>query len=291
MHIVKVKREKMLVSCPKCKVSYTIEPELIPEDGKKLRCAKCGEVWLCKPNDLFDLPPKLSKPSDSDNMEEDSVSDLHAPIENAQEAVETLEEQMPEPKVDVEEENSDMKEIFARLSQQTEEIFAKEQTRPKHKKFWVKVKFALGLQHKSHQLYLAGTLFMLFLLLMFSVRFDLVRYFPSMEKVYSTMGIVSRITGEGLEFQNVVRNEYEEDYVRKLEIKGFLANTLSNSLNIPLIHVELMDKDTNVVYTSDEAAPLKRLGSGGRMAFRIVITKPALSTKYIYLTLVDTKSK
>lgn len=284
----------MLVSCPKCKVSYAIEPELIPEDGKKLRCAKCGEVWLCKPEDLFELPPKQEKPSDSDNLEEDSISDSLPVIENAQEAVEevqvdAVEEQMPEPKVDVAEEKGDMKEIFARLSQQTEKIFATEQSRPKHKKFWVKVKFSLGLQHKSRQLYLAGILFMLFLLLMFYVRFDLVRYFPAVEKFYSSVGIVSRITGEGLEFQNVVRNEYEEDYVRKLEIKGFLANTMSNSLNIPMIHVELMDKDANIIYVSDETAPLKRLGSGGRMAFRIVITKPALNTKYIYLTLVDQK--
>lgn len=286
MHIVKLKRKKMLVSCPKCKVSYAIEPELIPEDGKKLRCAKCGEVWSCKPEDLFELPPKEEKLPDSKGFEEDSSPDLQTPIENAQEAPE---DSMPEPKVDVEEEKGDMKEIFARLSQQTEDIFAKEQIRPKHKKFWVKVKFALGLQHKSRRLYLAGTLFMLFLLLMFYVRFDLVRYFPAMEKIYSAAGIVSRITGEGLEFQNVVRNEYEEDYVRKLEIKGFLANTMSNSLNIPLIHVELMDKDTNAIYVSDEVAPLKRLGSGGRMAFRIVITKPALNTKYIYLTLVDNK--
>lgn len=288
----------MLVSCPKCKVSYAIEPELISENGKKLRCAKCGEVWLCKPDDLFNQPQEDISNPDSDDSAVDSLSNLQAPIENAQEAVEEetsetkvdeAEEQMPEPKVDAEEEKSDMKEIFARLSQQTEDIFAKEQTRPKHKKILVKAKFALGLQHKSRQLYLIGTLFMLFLLLMFYVRFDLVRYFPATEKLYSTFGIVSRITGEGLEFQNVVRNEYEEDYVRKLEIKGFLANTMSNSLNIPMIHVELMDKDTNIIYSSDETAPLKRLGSGARMAFRIVITKPALNTKYIYLTLVDKK--
>lgn len=280
----------MLVSCPKCKVSYAIEPELIPEDGKKLRCAKCGEVWLCETKDLFELPIQESKLPDSDNLVEDLTPDLQASIENAQEA-EATEESMPEPKVDVAEEKSEMKEIFARLSQQTEEIFAQEKIRPKHKKFWVKVKFALGLQHKHHQLYLAGTLFMMFLLLMFYVRFDLVRYFPSMEKAYASLGIVSRITGEGLEFQNVVRNEYEEDYVRKLEIKGFLSNTLSQSLNIPLIHVELMDKDTNIIYAHNEVAPLQRLGSGGRMAFRIVITKPALNTKYIYLTLIDNKAK
>lgn len=293
----------MLVSCPKCKVSYAIEADRIPENGRKLRCAKCGEIWVCYKADLFEaeeeqkspLEEKVEETAASENAETQAVetknpAETDSPVETdgAVEPAETNTDPEPaaEPEVPA---PDDMKEIFARLSQQTENIFAEEKALPIHERFWTRAKFALGLHKTANKVYFAGTFLLLFLLLMFYVRFDVVRLMPCMEKVYSAVGIVSRIPGEGLEFQNVIRNEYEEDYVRKLEIKGFLANTKSQTINVPAIRVELLDKETDMLYEQEQDAPLKRLGAGSRMAFRIVITKPHLMTKYIYLTLVDKK--
>lgn len=280
----------MLVSCPKCKVSYAIEVDKIPENGRKLRCAKCGEIWVCHKEDLFDVEKEQKFPIE-ENAEKTTVSEdtssLTAETEVSNETAETSAEvDTGEPEKQA---PNEMKEIFARLSQQTESIFAEEKALPIHERFWTRVKFALGLHKTANKVYFAGTFLLLFLLLMFYVRFDVVRLVPGMEKVYSAVGIVSRIPGEGLEFQNVIRNEYEEDYVRKLEIKGFLANTKSQTINIPAIRVELLDKETDMLYEQEQDAPLKRLGAGSRMAFHIVITKPHLMTKYIYLTLVDKK--
>ena len=47
----------MLLYCPKCKTGYAVEPELIPENGKKMRCAKCGEIWFCTRDDLVEPQP------------------------------------------------------------------------------------------------------------------------------------------------------------------------------------------------------------------------------------------
>lgn len=279
----------MLISCPKCKVSYAIEPEWIPGSGKKLRCAKCGEVWLCRPEDLSE--PSFDKPLSEENDDSDVVAES-APVAEAADTSEAEKtEAVQEEEAAAKPEDTDMKEIFSRLSQQTESIFEQEKNIPVQRKLWMRMKMALGLQHKSNQAYLAGTILLLLLLSLFYFRFDIVRLMPSAEKAYSAVGIVSRIPGEGLEFQNVIRNEYEEDYVRKLEIKGFLANVETHTINVPVIHAELLDKDTNVLDVIEEVAPLKRLGAGSRMAFRIVIVKPALDTKYIYLTLVDKKAE
>ncbi len=277
----------MLVSCPKCKVSYAIEADKIPENGRKLRCAKCGEIWVCHKEDLFEAGMEQKSPLE-ENAEKTAVSEdaSSQPVETEESSVTVDTGVTAEPEKQAPDE---MKEIFARLSQQTESIFAEEKALPIHERFWTKVKFALGLHKTANKVYFAGAFLLLFLLLMFYVRFDVVRLVPEMEKVYSAVGIVSRIPGEGLEFQNVIRNEYEEDYVRKLEIKGFLANTKSQTINIPVIRVELLDKETDMLYEQEQEAPLKRLGAGSRMAFRIVITKPHLMTKYIYLTLVDKK--
>ena len=48
----------MLLYCPKCKTGYAVEPELIPENGKKMRCAKCGEIWFCTRDDLVEPQPE-----------------------------------------------------------------------------------------------------------------------------------------------------------------------------------------------------------------------------------------
>lgn len=277
----------MLVSCPKCKVSYAIEADKIPENGRKLRCAKCGEIWVCYKTDLIDAAVEQKSPQEEttvfENTETPSV-ETETAAETAKPDETTEQPAEPEPPAP-----DDMKEIFARLSQQTENIFAEEKALPIHERFWTRVKFALGLHKTANKVYFAGTFLLLFLLFMFYVRFEVVRLLPGMERIYSAVGIVSRIPGEGLEFQNVIRNEYEEDYVRKLEIKGFLANTKSQTIEVPSIRVELLDKETERLYEQEQDAPLKRLGAGSRMAFRIVITKPHLMTKYIYLTLVDKK--
>jgi len=36
----------MLIECPRCKARYQVADELIGAAGKKVRCGRCGTVWL-----------------------------------------------------------------------------------------------------------------------------------------------------------------------------------------------------------------------------------------------------
>ena len=36
----------MIVSCPECNKRYQVESGLIPDQGRQVRCASCGHVWL-----------------------------------------------------------------------------------------------------------------------------------------------------------------------------------------------------------------------------------------------------
>ena len=66
----------MLLYCPKCKTGYAVEPELIPENGKKMRCAKCGEIWFCTRDDLVEPQPEppVNKAEGTDVPAETAVS-------------------------------------------------------------------------------------------------------------------------------------------------------------------------------------------------------------------------
>ena len=44
----------MLIQCPNCEICYQIEKDILPEGGRKFRCAKCGQVWQARPEDAFE---------------------------------------------------------------------------------------------------------------------------------------------------------------------------------------------------------------------------------------------
>ena len=271
----------MLLYCPKCNTGYAIEPDLIPEKGKKMRCAKCGEIWHCTREDLVEEHFEETLPAEGKEVIAAAVASVEAETETpvaGEDASPAVAEENPVPA------EAAITDIFARLSTQTEELFKQEQTQAKPKRLWVKAKHLTGLDHPGTLKYYLLLLATIIGLVLFAARFDLVRRFPSVEKFYNAVGIEARIVGEGLEFQNIVRNEYEEDYVRKLEIKGFIVNTNPFKVEMPLIHVEVMDKDTNILQSINDKAPIASLEPDGRMAFRIVINQPSALTKFILLT-------
>lgn len=265
----------MLLYCPKCHACYEIEASLIPEKGMKMRCAKCGEVWRCAKDDLITPEPQPTlapEEEKKDDMPEEAAAETNSETA-AEETVET-----PSP------ETAAMTDIFARLSSQTEELFKQEQTQAPARRMWGKSKHLLGLDHPGTLKYYLLFLFFAAALILFALRFEIVRAFPAAEKIYGAVGIEARIVGEGLEFQNIIRNEYTEDYVRKMEVKGYIVNTNSYAVDMPLIHVEVMDKDTNLLQSVNDKAPIASLEPDGRMAFRIVINQPSALAKYILLT-------
>ena len=38
----------MIIACPNCNKKFKIDPTLIPEDGRDLKCGSCNHVWLYK---------------------------------------------------------------------------------------------------------------------------------------------------------------------------------------------------------------------------------------------------
>ncbi|MBN9584787.1 MAG: hypothetical protein BGN84_05705 [Afipia sp. 62-7] len=42
----------MHIICPYCTTSYAVDPANFPEGGRKVRCARCHEVWLAQPQEL-----------------------------------------------------------------------------------------------------------------------------------------------------------------------------------------------------------------------------------------------
>ena len=87
-----------------------------------------------------------------------------------------------------------------------------------------------------------------------------------------------------MEFQNVSRHEYEEDYVKKMEIKGFIINRTDKKQQIPDIKVEVLDKDGITLQKVNTKTPIAEIWPRERAAFSFIVTQPSPLSKYVYLT-------
>ncbi len=281
----------MLIYCPKCKTGYEIEADVVPEQGRRLRCAVCKKVFKCMPEDLIDgsklrtaeFTEEEKKHLDGNgHLQENIVSETEDKHENVEEETSSTSKTLD----DLASENQYVKDIFQRLSAETESLFEADKKEPQHK-YIFSLKKMLGVANpKNLQYYLYGFLFLLVLVLYYA-RYEIVRSFPSLASVYESIGIEAVVAGEGLEFQNVTRREFEEDYVPKIEIKGFIANKMDINIDIPRIKVELLDKDGKLIQaeTFDSVIPL--VTPKAQIPFSHVISRPSPLSKYIYLTFIS----
>lgn len=316
----------MRIYCPECNSGYEIDAALIPQKGRKLRCSACKNTFLCYPDDLQPevIRTRNWNAEDEQKAQEENKKPAVAQEKTAEEkpaaeaiAAKILEEvqepvepettapaaemetpapEKPETTAPVESDpvpvaSNEMQDIFKRLSEQTQTLHQAEQSLSPRDKIKMFVKSLFSYQHRVARRYFYGTVLLLLSLLMFYYRFEIVRKVPSLNNVYKAVGIKAYVTGEGLEFQNVSRNEYEDDYIRKLEVKGFIANLTDADIDVPVIHVEMLDKNTNLLQTVEEKAPVEKIHSGARIAFSVTVNKPSPLTKYIFLTFVDKVSE
>lgn len=294
----------MQIYCPKCKTGYEIDATVVPEQGRRLRCAVCGKIFKCMPEDLID-GSKLrtaefteeekarldeaghlqDEDSEPENSEEISVTE-----EESEGQEETFGKSLDELEAEaLQEETEDVKNIFKRLSEETEALFKAENEEKPSKKVWNGIIKNLGLKNPQNYKYYYFTFLLLLLLGAYYARYEIVRTFPSVEQIYTVLGIKSRVTGEGLEFQNITRREYEEDSVRYLEIKGFIVNKTNRTLDVPTIYAELLDKDAKLIQNKKVTSVIPIITAGGRISFSFIVDRPSKLTKYIYLTFTDEK--
>ena len=63
----------MIITCPNCNKKFKIDPTLIPEDGRDLKCGSCDHVWLYKVKDVSSMPLTLNENVDNNEIEPDQI--------------------------------------------------------------------------------------------------------------------------------------------------------------------------------------------------------------------------
>lgn len=187
-----------------------------------------------------------------------------------------------------EEENIiDIESIYERLSEHTSHLIEREKTLPVYEKIWLKIKEILGFHFKIKWKYIVIAVCVFVSLSLFNNRYEVVRKVPFMNGVYKAFGIKAKIAGEGLEFQNITWDYVIDEGVKKMEVKGFINNVTSETIELPIVHVEILDKDTSLLQSFNRELKDGKISSTGRIPLQVVVENPAPTAKYIYLTFID----
>ncbi|MGA2995624.1 zinc-ribbon domain-containing protein [Bradyrhizobium sp.] len=59
----------MQIICPHCSTSYGIDPAKLGEAGRSVRCSRCKEVWLARPEDAVEFAPTPAMAGAGDEAE------------------------------------------------------------------------------------------------------------------------------------------------------------------------------------------------------------------------------
>ncbi len=292
----------MLINCPNCNASYEVNPDIIPQNGRKLRCSGCGEVFWCNPHDeenparkieeiqqnqpVLDNQTEISQentPSET-NLEENVEPEIKEEASNIKES-----EKIDDINDDGIDDDVNMQDIFQRLSLQSDEISLREKNMNPLQRGWHKFMIAIGWHKKTNRILIYSIFGAFALLFLLYFRVEITRKVPFMNIFYSAVGLDAIIPGEGLEFRNVTRREYELDDIPQLEIRGFIDNPTNREIEADLLHVEVLDKDGGVVQQQDDALPVPYFTPKARVPFSVVVVKPSALGKYIVVTFAKQK--
>ncbi len=274
----------MQVCCPKCYTCYELDDSVVNDKQRKLRCSKCKEVFVA--GDLLAQKPLIA--DDNHKEKDDVVSESLSEDFDTQIKTE-LEEDVQDVDDDIQDNDDpvDLEKIFARLSEHTESLIEREKKLPIYEKVWFQIKNVLGFHFKIRWFYVFIGCAVFVLLSSYNNRYQIVRNFPVLNSVYKIFGIKAKIPGEGLEFGNISWDFISEGEETKLEIKGFVNNTTIKEIAIPMIHIEILDKNTVLLQSQNRKMKEEIIGANSKVPLNLTIKNPAPTAKYVYLTFID----
>lgn len=75
------------VSCPNCQATYQLDPSKLADGGRKLKCARCGTVWVARAEEPATPAPQPAPAAESPSGSIIPPQQPAAPVEKAEDAL------------------------------------------------------------------------------------------------------------------------------------------------------------------------------------------------------------
>ena len=70
----------MIITCPNCKKKFNIDPTLISEDGRDLKCGSCNHVWFYKIEDVSSKPLTLNENNNNEIEPDNAETEINGQV-------------------------------------------------------------------------------------------------------------------------------------------------------------------------------------------------------------------
>jgi predicted Zn finger-like uncharacterized protein len=227
----------MLIVCKTCASSYHIPREILGENGCRLRCASCGDLWAVSPAAIL-------------------MGD--APIVEG--------ERLPPEALYAPRQALHLR--FASLSNQPGGPPLGKEARPR--KSWS----AFGIRQSGAGARLALAILLILGCVMAGVatRGSIVKAAPNTARIFAMIGLPVNL--RGLALDNVRTNSFDLGDRRVLVVEGAIVNLFDSATETPDLRIALRGVDKRELYVWMAPAPKARLGPNEQIAFRTRLAAP-----------------
>ncbi|QUS42250.1 thioredoxin [Tardiphaga alba] len=262
----------MHIVCPNCTTSYAVNPAGFGDAGRTVRCARCKEVWLAKPEAL--APPKpamaASQPEPDEDLSAWGVS----------------EEEAREPDVPVVESPSISADLPAepKFQSRTEDadwtVAAREDAGPSPKSRLSRTGRLRNLTprmrprglNRSHILPIATAAMAAFVMALSIWRVDIVRLMPQTAAFYQVFGLDVNI--RGLAFKDVKITTETVDGKPVMLIEGYVVSETRVPTAMPRLRFVVRDEKGTEIYAWSAVLEQPGLNPGDKTWFKSRLASP-----------------
>ncbi|MGM4924543.1 MJ0042-type zinc finger domain-containing protein [Tardiphaga sp. 804_B3_N1_9] len=267
----------MHIVCPNCTTSYAVNPATFGDAGRTVRCARCKEVWLARPEDLSRaearipaMAAKASEPDPNEDMsawgvtEDDDASAPNVPVVES-----------PSISADWPTDANDRTETadWATLAQH-DAVAAMRATPPS--RFAALRRFVPSLPRlfvmPKHSLPIATATMASLLLALVIWRVDLVKLMPQTATFYQAVGLDVNV--RGLAFKDVKVTTETVDDKSVLLIEGLIVSETRIPTALPRLRFVVRDEKGTEIYGWNAVLEQPGLNPGDKTWFRSRLASP-----------------
>ncbi|MDP2214702.1 DUF3426 domain-containing protein [Phenylobacterium sp.] len=247
----------MILTCPDCSASYFVDDAKIPEQGRVVKCASCGNRWTARREVLVEPPPTAAAPAPA------SADSPPPPVDQAAAENPSLPDEPPSGRS-----GEALPRAFRAKADDSRRLREAAATGV----VWAGMSAALAL--------------MIMVAVVFRV--DVVRLWPSTAGAFASVGLPVNSVGlaiEGVEFEPALHDGYAA-----LSVSGMIRNIEDRTITAPPLQIRLLDKNGVAVATKIARPADPVIPPGETRHFAIALIDPPGAAADLEITFAELRA-
>lgn len=257
----------MLIACPNCATSYSIDPASLGGAGRTVRCARCRTTWFAS---MPEMAEAANDVTDDGQSSAGVIRPDHKPADaSAEETAEPARheetEQGPVTVTDAPPIVPDAPPAAAEAPAETDEIenFAARRKRLQARR---------NKERRSSRWTALILVLFAFNVALVGARSEVVRFFPQTASLFSAVGLPVNL--RHLKFENMRISKETQEGLSALVIEGTIVSISSKATEVPRLRFAARDAAGQEVYTWSALPGRSILGPGEKLDFRSRFVSP-----------------